>query len=169
MNKVVKRVYSGIFWLGIVALLSIQAPRWWKLHQMEGQRVTTTTSGAPGSIDAMLLEPTDKVLLFWASWCGPCTVELSRFAAAVNEGKLKADRVIAVSMDDDNAAYEQAIKQREYPFRTYLDRSGLARRLGVRLTPTVLHVSKDGTVEYASSGMSFVGTWRARWFLRDSG
>ncbi|MCC7441511.1 MAG: TlpA family protein disulfide reductase [Bdellovibrionales bacterium] len=155
-------------WVLLLAVVGLQAPRWIKLYRMEGQSVGVPAASAPaaGTLEQALGEPRSKVLVFWASWCGPCTIELKRFASAVRDGDLDAGRVIAVSTDDDPRAYERAVRERGYPFRTFLDGAGLARRLGVEATPTVLHLSAEGRVEYATSGLSLLGVMRARGFLQ---
>jgi hypothetical protein len=162
------RALRWLPWLALGIVLTIQAPRWWRLQQLQGRAVpVSSATGAAGTLEHAIAEPRSKVLVFCASWCGPCTIELSRFAGAVRDGDLPADRVIAVSMDGDSAAYARAVKERAYPFRTFLDRAGLARELGVKVTPTVMHLGAGGKIEYATSGLSLLGVWRAQWFLRE--
>lgn len=46
---------------------------------------------------------------FWASWCGPCRQENPNVVAAYNEFKDKNFTILGVSLDEDKAAWKQAI------------------------------------------------------------
>lgn len=47
---------------------------------------------------------------FWASWCGPCRGENPNVVAAYNKYKDKNFTILGVSLDNDKAAWLQAIK-----------------------------------------------------------
>ncbi len=92
------------------------------------------------------------LLVFWATWCGVCHVELPWIAG------LAADhRVIAVAMDSGDAATVHA-----YLAKTGLtalpvinDPSGdLARQFGVAVTPTLLFLAPGGRVVTAETGLT---------------
>jgi len=47
---------------------------------------------------------------FWASWCGPCRAENPNVVTAFEKFKNKKFTVLGVSLDDDKAAWQTAIK-----------------------------------------------------------
>ena len=92
------------------------------------------------------------LLVFWATWCGVCHVELPWIADLA-----KNHRVIAVAMDSGDAA----------AVRGYLAQAGLtalpvvndpsgalARQFGVTVTPTLIFLSPSGRVVTAETGLT---------------
>ncbi len=106
------------------------------------------------------------IVVFWASWCGPCKVEMNRLSTSVNEGKIPGDKIIAVNTFEDSTIIKNFIEDNQYPF-TFLNAPELGHELKVQVTPTTLFVDK-GVITEISTGMSLVGIWRAEKFLRDA-
>jgi cytochrome c biogenesis protein CcmG/thiol:disulfide interchange protein DsbE len=119
---------------------------------------------------AMLLPLSGRkqVLVFWATWCGPCTVELSRLNSAVKGGELKADQIIAVSLGEEpNAVWAEA-KKRDYRFVVAADPELKSQTsLDVYGTPQTYHIDQERTVAYAGMGLSLFPVQHARYFLAD--
>ncbi len=89
------------------------------------------------------------VLNFWATWCPPCVEEMPSLVEMQRRMKAKGVTVVAVSIDVDENAYHQFIKQhgvnlltvrdpgqktpalygtRGWPETYIIDRSGVTRR-----------------------------------------
>jgi len=106
------------------------------------------------------------VLVFWATWCGPCRLELSRFRSAVESGEIDSSRFFAIDTRESKAIVEAAVQERGYPFTVLLDAAGIASdRLQVNATPTIVHLEGDGTVSFIGTGLQPFSVSRAAHFL----
>lgn len=100
-----------------------------------------------------LVQPT--ILVFWATWCPPCKVELARLQRLVSGGSIPAKSVIAVSIGEEHSLVEKVAKERGYTFEVALDPSGeVASKYAIEGTPTVLLRNGDGTISWRTSGVS---------------
>ncbi len=61
---------------------------------------------------------------FWASWCAPCRGENPNVVKAYNQYKNKNFTILGVSLDDDKAAWEGAIKKDNLTWKHVSDLKG---------------------------------------------
>lgn len=61
---------------------------------------------------------------FWASWCGPCRGENPHVVAAYQAYKNKNFTVLGVSLDEDKAAWQEAIKEDKLNWKHVSDLKG---------------------------------------------
>jgi thiol-disulfide isomerase/thioredoxin len=96
-----------------------------------------------------------SIAVFWASWCGPCGIELSRINKAILEKEIGADRIYAISLDQDLHALEKTILEKKYSFKTYLDKENtISTLLKVNSTPTIVFIDETGKVSWQTTGVS---------------
>lgn len=62
------------------------------------------------------------VLNFWASWCQPCIEELPSLDAFARTFQGKGVEVVAVSVDDDDKAYNDFLQKHPLAMKTVRDR-----------------------------------------------
>ena len=111
-----------------------------------------------------------QIAIFWATWCKPCELELSRFNAAISSGELSADAVVAVNLGEEPELAFATGKSREYRMQIVADpEAKLGSLLNVAGTPTVVHLDEHAVVYYASTGLGLIPVWRAKRFLRGKG
>ena len=87
------------------------------------------------------------LLDFWATWCGPCRVEMPETKNLWK--KFGGDNfvIIGVSLDRNPNALESYLKKEEIGWPQYLDQSGeVARLYGVRGIPHTVLIDQNGVV-----------------------
>lgn len=94
-----------------------------------------------------------KVVLidFWASWCGPCRVEMPNVVAAYNKYKDKGFTVYSVSLDKDANAWKNSIKNLNMTWEYHVSdlkfwQCEAALRYGVNGIPATFLLDRNGII-----------------------
>ena len=73
-------------------------------------------SGETISLDELQQEKSLVLLEFWASWCGPCRVEIPHMKKAYDRFKDKGFEIVSFTIDDDKEDWELASEEEELPW-----------------------------------------------------
>lgn len=122
----------------------------------------------PILIDGKLFPPKNEksVLVFWATWCGPCTLELKRINSAIANKEISSKNIFAVNMGEPQELVDKAVKERNYNFQVLIDTNGtLAKMFQVQATPTIVFIDEKGKIDWISSGISPSLIYRIKSFL----
>lgn len=99
-----------------------------------------------------------KVVLldFWATWCGPCKVEIPWFMEFENEFKNQGFAVLGVSMDEDGwAAVKPYVRDRKMNYRVLLGNDQVSTSYGgLDALPTTLLIDRAGDIASVHEGVS---------------
>ncbi|WP_409479494.1 TlpA family protein disulfide reductase [Pseudobdellovibrio sp. HCB154] len=107
-----------------------------------------------------------KVLVFWATWCPPCEMELSRINELVKEKRIPAEAILAISMQEDKALVDKVVTERGYQFPIGYDLDGQVSQLfKIQGTPTLVFLNGDKTIRWLSTGLSPLLKLRLNIFL----
>ena len=95
------------------------------------------------------------VLVFWATWCGPCKKEMPALAELVNKRPGWPVSFLAISVDEDRAAAkaEKMVKDWNLPFPS-VRTSELMERFGVSSLPSMRVIGPNGSLRSSSRGYS---------------
>jgi peroxiredoxin len=96
------------------------------------------------------------VISYWASWCGPCRVELpemKRFYEKYHKNDSDFE-FVAISIDDDRESAEGYAQKAKLPFPVLLDLGHeAADAYSVEAIPATFIVDKDGNVKQTHTGL----------------
>lgn len=121
----------------------------------EGQQAPSLrgTSLGGASVDLSSLKGKPTVVVFWASWCGPCKKEAPE---VVKLARSYGDRVhiLGVNAGEDLPTAQRAAKAWGMSWPVVSDGDGsLMKRFKVRGVPLVLILDKDGRVRHRNNGV----------------
>lgn len=145
-------------------------PLWINANQIKGtlispKQVTTITTSLKSS--EQLFFPNSNhntIAIFWASWCGPCKIEMERLKKSVEQNKIDSKRIFAINPFEDEVIIRRFLKENPYPFN-FINYEQELNVLNISMTPTTVFFKKN-KIEKTESGMSLIGIWSAENFLK---
>lgn len=113
--------------------------------------------GAPGTLDVAKLRGKVVLVLFWATWCRPCTEELPQILELYKQHKGDGFEVVGVNVDTAGAPIQAYLQQHKIPWPSIREDGGLqssiALQYGVITLPTTFLVDKSGKVVNAAASV----------------
>jgi len=111
-------------------------------------------------VDVAALRGKVVMIMFWATWCGPCRAELPHLKEEYKEHHGEGLEIIGVSLDTDKPTLEKFLKKESMPWPQFFDGkmwdNQLAEKFGIEATPTTFLVDKKGIlVDTGVQGVSF--------------
>ncbi|HLJ49837.1 MAG TPA: redoxin domain-containing protein [Bryobacteraceae bacterium] len=95
------------------------------------------------------------ILDFWATWCGPCKIEIPWFMEFEQEYKDRGFAVVGVSMDEDGwSAVKPYIEARKINYRILLGNDHVGDLYGgVESLPTTFLIDRTGKIAAVHVGL----------------
>ncbi len=108
------------------------------------------------------------VVVFWATWCPPCKIELNRLNELMTDKKIPYGSVIAINMNESHSTVLSFLKKNPLKLEIVLDETGqLAEKYLVKATPTILFLNPDLTINWRTTGISPFLSFRTTSFLNN--
>lgn len=102
------------------------------------------------TLDSEIAKNKLTVVDFWASWCGPCRHEMPNVVKLYQEFAGKGLGIIGISLDEDNSAWQGAIKVMNMTWPQYSDLrgwdDGCAQHFGIRAIPHTIIFDEKGNI-----------------------
>lgn len=155
----VHRLFNVVLIVFVAYLLVQRVPGLLTMYQMQGQALG-------GALQVQNLEPhlaptqnllqgKPRVMVFWATWCGPCKVELKRLNSLVEQQKVSPEDILAISVGESAETVKAYVESEKLLFNVGLDsRSEIARIFKVQGTPTVVLLNAKGDIDWMTMGVS---------------
>lgn len=162
--------FQTLFWLAVLGfVIYTRGPQIQRAFQTQGQALAPAAQVLDLEGRAVQLPAQGKrLLIFWATWCGPCRPEMARIDRLVKNGSLKPENVFAISTDSALDVIRAARDERAYSLPIFWDARGeLARIYGVQGTPTIVLLDSDNRVEWMTMGLSPTLELRLAAFFRE--
>jgi len=143
-----------------------QVPLWMHSNEQIGKNLVSFEAlDLSGERIELPSDDTKNIYVFWATWCGPCHIQLAQFDRAVKSGDLNSDVVVAVSLDKSQEDFKKFLIEKKYTFkvvRSSSDQSWID--LNIRATPTIAFVENKKVINFFT-GISPLSVYKAKSFL----
>lgn len=113
--------------------------------------------GGSGQIDTSQYRGRVVLVIFWATWCQPCTEDLPQILAMYQQYRRNGFEVIGINVDSPGAPIKQYLEQYKVPWPHLYEEGGLESRpaleYGVISLPTMILTGRDGKVAAVSASL----------------
>ena len=90
------------------------------------------------------------LIVFWATWCGPCKSEIPGLIEMYKQYHDKGFEIIGISLDHDLNTFKEFLRSNEIKWPQYFDGKGwnnkISSRFGINSIPSTVLIDKDGIV-----------------------
>ncbi len=149
------KLLNGIFFIALVYMLIQKAPVVYQNFSFQGQQIDELSYQSLSGEIRQLPPKQNKILIFWATWCGPCKVELSRINSLVKQTPEYKDKIFAIASYENSQAVTEEVKKADYQMSVGLDfQEQLTRKFKVSGTPTILFITKENKIDWMTTGLS---------------
>ena len=112
------------------------------------------SNGKAVKLSEALREKKLVMINFWATWCGPCRVEMPSFEQLYNEQKDNGFTILAIAEDKERAKVDQYLKEKPVSFPILIDQGGaLATQLKIESFPTTVLLDQNGKIREVHEGV----------------
>lgn len=97
-----------------------------------------------------------KVVLldFWATWCGPCRIDMPHVVDMYKKHHKNGFEIIGISLDRSREALDRYVKANDMNWPQYFDgkywQNDIAMKYMVRAIPATFLIDKQGVIRYRS-------------------
>jgi len=148
LKRNLKTGVALVFVAGLLALFAHPDYRQGEpsLHGRPEKDFALTLDGKPARLSD--LRGRVVVLNFWATWCPPCVDEAPSLNQLQHAIEPRGGTVLGVSVDEDETAYRNFLKNYNVTFPTYRDPSKqIALSYGTTMFPDTYIIDRNGRID----------------------
>ena len=91
---------------------------------------------------------------FWASWCGPCRVEMPSFEKLYTSQKNSGFVILAIAEDKEREKLDEYLREKPVSFPVLIDQNNsLSEKFKIQALPTTVLVGGDGKIKQVHEGV----------------
>lgn len=167
LNEIKARVFSFLFFGLLVYFVYAKLPGLYHNFSLQNNPAPVASLMSVSAEPIEFPENGKKtILIFWATWCGPCKVEMSRLNKMMMQGLIRPGQLIAVNIGEDQETVAAFLRKENYQFKVAMDVSNLvADSYKVSGTPTVVFIDENAQVNWVTTGVSPTLEQRVKSFL----
>jgi thiol-disulfide isomerase/thioredoxin len=118
---------------------------------LQGKKLDLAGSGfGGGTVDVSSYQGRVVLVIFWSTWCKPCTEDLPQIISLYNQYRAKGFEVLGVNLDNATELIQPYITEHKVPWPHIHEPGGLdsepGKAFGIISLPTMFLVDKTGTV-----------------------
>lgn len=106
----------------------------------------TLRQSGGGNFSLKSLEGKVVFLNFWATWCGPCRVEMPAMERLYRSLKDRGLEMLAVNVQESEKDVSAFMQQNRLSFPALLDSGSAAQRYGITAFPTTYIIDREGLI-----------------------
>lgn len=103
------------------------------------------------TVELSELEVQPVLVNFWATWCGPCVMEMPYLQAAFEEKGTEA-KFIAINLGEDVGRVRQFAQGRGLSFTIALDTKKTGEAYNIRYIPSTFLIDQQGVIRHIKIG-----------------
>ncbi len=160
-----KKQNLAFYILLIAFFLVIQGPNLWNNFKMQGESIEKMEAILIKNNQAISFPANDNsVVLFWATWCAPCKLEMNRLQNAIDAGDISPLKVWAYNPFEDVETSKKFIAKSNYKFQFIATNPDIGKALNIKATPTYLWL-QGNQVYRMTTGISIINLYWLEYFL----